>query len=164
MTATMRGRGPGCSVSWTPEKVVAAQDPVQAYAEYVQQALGVPWPTLKDMMILRRKVKEFFSHYPTLNMFTLCRLVPWAKNRRMRFGRVWAVIECFRDAFKDGAIPELGLDGQREQPVETRVARALEVETSQTWRRILIGCEGTKTRRLMIDTWERERGLLRGVH
>lgn len=163
MTATMKVRRPGWLTQWTPDKVATAQDPVLAFAEYAQQTLGVPWPTIADLKILRLKINEFFEHYPRLNYFTLCRVVTWAKARHRRFKRVWCVVEAFRDAYLDGALPELD-PNHSEASVEERITAALQVETSQAWRRILIGAQGTTTRREMLAKWETERGSTCGVH
>jgi hypothetical protein len=143
--------------------VVNAPDPVVAFAEYVQQKLGVPWPTAKDMNILRSKIKEFFGHYPKLTYFTLCRIVEWARARHRRYDRVWKVIDAFRYAWKDGALPELDPD-RAETTVEERITAALTVETNPMWRRCLIGAAGVEARRRIIDEWETKAGGVRGTH
>lgn len=149
--------------TWTPQLVSDAPDPVAAFAEYAQQKLGVPWPTANDMRILRKKVTEFFGHYPRLTITTLCRVVDWAKSRRRRFDRVWKVVEAFRYAYKDGFLPELDPAG-RDEDVETRIAAALAVETDPNWRRWLIVADGVTARTKTITDWEHERGSACGVH
>lgn len=134
-----------------------APDPVVAFAEFTQQKLGVPWPTQKDMNILRAKINEFFEHYPKLSYYTLCRVVEWCRQRHRRYDRVWKVIGAFRYAYVDGVLPELAPD-QMEEPVEQRIAAALAVETGERWRRALIGAEGTEARRQVIAEWEAKRG------
>lgn len=164
MTATMhRSGGNGWLTTWTPQLVVDAPDPVVAFANYVQQKIGVPWPTLQDMKILRGKIKEFFSHYPKATFHTLCRIVDWARARRRRFDRVWKVVEAFRLAWVDGALPELN-PSDRDDSVEARIAAALEAETDQVWRQWLIGAEGTKARREVVEDWEDQRKAACGVH
>jgi hypothetical protein len=143
--------------------VVNAPDPVVAFAEYVQQKLGVPWPTQKDFAILRHKITEFFEHYPRLNYFTLCRVVDWARSRHRRYDRVWKVVDAFRYAWTDGAIPELAPD-QTDEGVEARITAALAVETSATWRRCLLGATGAKARRQIIEEWEAKKGATSGTH
>lgn len=171
MTATMYGSGGrwrhrtggGYLTTWTPQLVVDAPDPVNAFAEFAQQRLGVPWPTQRDMAILRKKIGEFFDHYPRLTFHTLCRVVEWARQRRWRFDRVWKVIDAFRRAWTDGAIPELDPAQQRDERLDASIAQALESETDPVWRRWLIGAEGEDARRKVLEDWRAER-VTGGVH
>jgi len=144
--------------------VTSAPDPVVAFAEYVQQKLGVPWPTAKDLAILRKKITEFFAHYPKVTYFTLCRVVEWAKSRHRRYDRVWRVIDAFRYAYSDGVLPELDPDDHADDSVEARITAALADETSPTWRRYLIGASGVSARRQIIEEWEAKRGVASGAH
>jgi hypothetical protein len=148
--------------NWTPEKVATAPDPVVAFAEYAQQRLGVPWPTQKDLNILRAKIGEFFRHYNKVTYYTLCRVVDWCRARRRRFGRVWMVIGEFRNAFAAGALPELEPDATDER-VEARITVALTSETQPAWRARLIGAEGRTARTRAVQDWERLRGA-GGIH
>ena len=149
--------------TWTPQKVLDAPDPVVAFAEYTQQRLGVPWPTQADLRILRRKVREFFAHYPKLTYGTLCRVVEWARSRRRRFDRVWKVVDAFRLAWVDGVIPELAPDAT-DDSVEERITAALAVETDPWWRRTLIGAQGRDARAQVIGEWQTIRGAACGTH
>jgi hypothetical protein len=137
--------------------VVNAPDPVIAFAEYAQQKLGVPWATKKDLCILRKKTNEFFSHYPKLNFYTLCRVVDWCRSRDRRYDRVWKIVDAFRYAWRDGAIPELMPD-QAEDRIEERINVALCTEKTEGWRRALIGAQGVTARRRIIDEWEAAHG------
>jgi hypothetical protein len=163
MTATMHRSGGSWLTTWTPERVVSAPDPVVAFAEFVQQKLGVPWPTQKDLAILRKKITEFFEHYPKLTYFTLCRVVEWCRSRHRRYDRVWKVIDAFRYAWTDGVLPELDPD-QTDDSVEDRITAALAVETSPTWRRYLLGATGVSARRQIIEEWEAKKGTTSGAH
>lgn len=143
--------------------MVKAPDPVIAFAEYAQQKLGVPWPTQKDLAILRHKITEFFTHYPKLTYYTLCRVVEWARSRHRRYDRVWKVIDAFRYAWTDGVLPELD-PNQTDDTVEARINAALIVETSPTWRRHLLGATGASARRQIIEEWEAKKGAPSGTH
>lgn len=135
--------------------VANAPDPVLAWAEYVQQTLGVPWPTVRDQAILRNRVQDFFDRYPRADWYTLCRLVQWCKNRKKRDARVWMVLDRFRAAWVAGALPELD-PSTVDDNVEARIAAALERESNPTWRRRLLGAVGAQARRVAIDAWEAE--------
>lgn len=140
------------SVTWTPDLVQEATDKPLALAQYIEQRLGVPWPTGKDQLIFRKQVKEFFVHYPDVDYFTLCRLVNWCKSRNRRYGRIIHVIDEFREAWKAGALPEL--DPQNRDPeVEAAIARALSWENDPTWRRWLMGASGIEARRNALLEW-----------
>ncbi len=138
--------------TYTPETVASADDPVMAFAEYAQQTIGVPWPTVQDRKILRKKINEFFEHYPQADFYTLCRIVGYCKQRRKRFGRVWAVVEQFRDAYEDGFLPEL--DPSSDDPdLELKIEQVLEAETDPDWRRRLLGATGQAARREAYNEW-----------
>lgn len=148
---------------WTPDKVQQAADehaadgPV-AFASYAQQELGVAYPTVKDMAILRKKIKEFFALYDTADYHTLCRIVFWAKNRKRkkRFNKTWALVEAWRDALAQGALPELER-GAVDPGLEAEIQRALEVEQRPEWRRRLLGAAGAEARQKAILDWEASR-------
>lgn len=146
--------GQGWLTRWTPAMVAGAPDPALAFAEYSQQLLGIPWPTAKDQVILRARVKQLFEHYPRADYFTLCRLAQWCKTRKKRLPRIWMLVDCFRAAWAAGALPEL--DPQADEAIDDRVARALEAETGDSWRQRLLCTTGT-ARQAAIEEWEQQR-------
>lgn len=140
---------------WTAEDVFEAKDPCAAFADYCQQRIGVPYPTIKDMRILRRHVKDFFKNVPDATWYTLCRVADWCKARRKRPQRVWMVVLHFRKAWSDGYLPELDPAEQAiDETVERRVKVALAVETNEWWRRRLLGSSGVGARKEAITEWE----------
>lgn len=143
--------------TWTPDDVQAHEDQAVAFSEYAQQTLGVPWPTIKDQMILRKKAKEFFKHYPHTDWRTLCRVVQWAANRKKRYAHVWAIVDAFRYAYKDGALPELDPQNQTNQPVEDQIYEALQHETDEVWRRRLMLAQGVTQQKEVLREWHRTR-------
>lgn len=148
--------GQGWLTRWTPEMVAHAPDPALAFCEYAQQTLGVPWPTREDQCILRRRVKELLDRYPHADYFTLCRLVQWCRAHKKRKPRVWMVVDCWRDAWVAGALPELD-PTHADDDVERRIRAALDVEQRQSWRRRLLSAIGPAARRAAVDAWEAER-------
>jgi hypothetical protein len=143
--------------TWTPEKVQAAQDKPRAFAEYCQQTIGTPWPTLKDMTILRKKIKEFFEHYPRCDYRSLCRVANWCRARKRRPTRAWLVIESFRDAWRDGYLPELDPAERREENIEEAITFALDEEHRPEWRRRLMAARGVEARREAYQEWLNDR-------
>lgn len=144
--------------TWTPDEVQNAPDPAKAFAEYAQQSLGVPWPSYKDLILLRKKAKEFFEHYPDADWRTLCRVVTWAANRKRRYARVWALVDDFRRAYRDGALPELSPGVVRQSAsVQEMVDDALKVETDEVWRRRLLLADGRMQQEEVLAAWRRER-------
>jgi hypothetical protein len=143
--------------TWTPDKVASAPDPCSAFIEYVQQVLGVPWSTIKDETVLRKRIAEFFEHYPKADFHTLCRVVQWCKSQRLRFTRAYFVIDKFRDAWAAGALPELDVPNA-DDALEVEIARALTMEADETWRARLIGTAGVDLRRSVFDEWATAHG------
>jgi hypothetical protein len=143
--------GQGWLTYWTPEKVVNAPDPAMAWAEYVQQTMGVPYPTIRDMTVLRRKITDFFDHHPQADFYTLCRVAGWCRSRNRRFQRIWMVVDAFRDAYVAGALPELQ-PVQHDENLEAGITDALAQETDPAWRRRLLMCAGD-ARRDALQEW-----------
>lgn len=137
---------------WTPELVQTAEDPPLAFASYVQQTAGCPWPTLKDQSILRRKCKDFFKQYPDATWFTLCRVVDWVKGQRKRHARVWMYVDRFRDCWAAGQLPELDY-GAVDTDLEVAIEKALQTETREGWRARLIGTTGPESRKKVYEEW-----------
>lgn len=146
-------------IVWTPAKVQNADDKPRAYAEYLQQTMGVPWPTAKDLVILRRKIKEVFENYPQADYYTLCRLAAWCKSRRKRYSRVWMVVETLRDAWAAGALPELDPEGE-DKELEEKIAEALKTEEREGWRRRLMGASGRTARKEAYEEWQQSNSQL----
>jgi hypothetical protein len=147
--------GQGWVTDWTPDKVAAAPDPLIAFSNYIEQALGVGFPTKKDLIILRRRVNELFKRYPKADYYTLCRLVAYQRSRHRRFVRVYTVLDSFRDAMAAGALPELRRDNGN-GAVEERLQTILANESCPRWRARLLACPDDESRRAVIADWEHE--------
>jgi hypothetical protein len=148
---------PSTLTVWTPDRIAGAPDPAVAFAGYLQQTMGIPWPTVKDLVILRKECQQIFDHYPQANWFTMCRIAEHLCRRKQRFERVWRVPQEFRVVWADGAIPELDASNCIDPRLERRVEYALERETDPTWRRRLLLTTGDE-RINAVHEWERERG------
>lgn len=144
-------------VRWTPELVAAAEDPNEAFSLYCQQQLGVPWPTVKDKTIMKKKINDLFATTPQADWFTLCRTVQYCKSRRRRFERVWMVVEMVREAYGKGLLPELAVT-EDEAAFEAEVEKALEVEDRPDWRARLLGARSSTARRSTLEEWKLSRG------
>lgn len=138
---------------WTPSDVQNAADPAKAFADYCQQTMGVPWPTIGDLKILRKKANEFFEHYPQADWTTLCRVAQWCRSRKRRCSRVWLVVDEFRNAWAKGGLPELDPRDNADERVEEGIERALEAEERPEWRRRLIAARGVDARREAYQEW-----------
>lgn len=143
--------------TWTPDDVQHAPDPAHAFAEYVQQTLGVPWPTVKDMAILRKKCREFFEHYPQVDWRTLCRVVVYMRNRKRRVPRMWMVVDEFRKAYTAGQLPELDPHRRDDEAITARINEALAVEDDEIWRRRLVLAEGAVHQQEVFQQWQSAR-------
>lgn len=150
-TAHSLGQG-GILTTWTPELVANAPDPTRAFAFYVQQVLGVPLATAKDLVVLRQRINDVFDRCPQATYYTLCRVVGWARRKRIRRARVYLVVDLLPEAWADRALPELD-EPVVDKKVEQRIADALTVETDPSWRRRLIGAMGTSARSRVLNDW-----------
>jgi len=129
----------------------------ESLARYIQQTVGVPWPTLKDMTVLRRSVNEFFQHYPDLDYLTLCRVADWCRSKKRRFARVWQVVPQFRWAYADGALPEVDQVRHTDVDVEDAIREAVAVETDDVWLDRLVCSQGRSLRREVLERWNQQR-------
>lgn len=134
--------------TWRPADVHSAED----FAQYCQQFLGCPWPTLKDKILLQKKINDLFQRYPQLDYYSLCRIAAWMKSKKKRPARVWMVVESFRDAWQAGALPELDPAERKDKSLEERIEAALQNEERPEWRRRLMGSRGD-ARREVYESW-----------
>ena len=142
---------------WTPEDVAEADDKPLAFANYVQQTLGCPWPTKQDQIVLRKRLKECFEAIPEADYYTLCRTVQWARARKRRPPRVWMVVDYVRDAWSQGALPELDPANRTDKKLEEAIAAALKIEKRDGWRRRLLGAQGLDARQEAYRAWREDR-------
>lgn len=142
---------------WTAHDV-AAQKSVplksKALANYMQQKLGVPYPTVQDMVILRAKVKKLFAEYPHADWKTICKIVDYCKSVRYRPNRAWAVLDKHREAWAAGFVPELDFNFQPPTPdLDERMADALAAEKRPGWRRRLLMAQGPEQKKAVLEAW-----------
>lgn len=140
------------TTNWTPEMVVAAPDPVIGLANYIEQILGVGFPTKNDLLILRRRVNEIFEHYPKANYQTMCRIVQYNKQIKRKFARVYTVIDSFREAKAAGWLPEL--TSPHDEDLRDRILKILLVETDREWRARFLACPDDEARRFVLAEYD----------
>lgn len=140
----------------TPEKIMSLPEVEQpeGYAQYLQRELGIPWPTQQDMIVLRKKIKEFFEQYPHATYYSLCRIADWCKVKKRRYERVWMVPAQYRSAWAAGYLSELSEDSD-DDAVERAISRALEIEDRPGWRQRLLCTVGRAARREALAEWEK---------
>lgn len=142
---------------WTPEDVMANDDPAMAFACYCQQIMGTPWPTIKDQVVLRKAAAEFFEYYPHATWHTLCKVALWCKQKKKRCPRVHLVVNAFRDAWADGALPELDAN-RTDTSLEDKIKALLESgELDEGWRARFARTTGTEARRAAYEDWVNSR-------
>lgn len=151
------GTGQGSLTTWTPEMVANAPDPTMAFALYAQQVLGVPFSTVKDLVALRARVQDVFNRCPQATYYTLCRVVVWARQKKIRKPRVYMIVDLVPEAWAARALPELD-EPVQDRRVEQGIADALSVENDPSWRRRLIGAMGTTSRSRVLNDWMLSRG------
>lgn len=125
----------------------------EAFCEYAEQMLGIPFPTTRDKVLLKTKAEEIMARYPQMNWRIFCRVVDYLRSRNKRPPRMWMVIEHFREAWSAGQIPELDPRDREDEGLERLISAALEVESDDYWRRRLIGSRGPEARRRTFEAW-----------
>lgn len=133
------------------------KDP-KSYANYVQQNIGTPYPTVKQMVILRKNIKSLFDQYPDADYGTLVRLVEWAKAKNKKFAHSYALVASFRYAWKDGYLPELDPNPTRE--IDQAIEAALSKETDEEWCRRLAMASGIEVKTEIYEAWRRKEAAL----
>lgn len=151
--------GPQCShragqawlTTWTPDKVAAAPDPIVALGNYMQQLLGIAFPTMSDLAAIRKHTNEIADYYPSATVATLCRVVQYAKSKKRRPTRGAQVMGMWREAMAAGYLNEL--DPNNDQALIDQIYTILETETDERWRMRLLCCLDNDSRRLAISDW-----------
>lgn len=143
--------------TWTPADVAAQKTVAQksiAYANYMQQKLGVPYPTVKDMIVLRKKIKALFEQYPNADWKTLCKIVDYCKSVRYRPNRAWAVLDKHREAWAAGFVPEMDFNYKPPEPaIDDRITDALAAEKRPGWRRRLLMAQTPEQKKGVLEQW-----------
>jgi hypothetical protein len=159
MTATRVKWGPQCShragqswlTTWTPDKVAAAPDPIVGLANYMQQNLGIAYPTMADLAAIRHHANDIAAYYPAATTYTLCRVVQYVRSKKRRPTRGAQAMGMWREAMAAGYLNEL--DPNNDQALIDQIYVILETETDERWRRRLLCCADNDSRRLAISDW-----------
>jgi hypothetical protein len=130
-----------------PEDVVDAD----TFSNYVRQVFGTPG-NITDLVVLRKKLKEYQNTWPNADWNALLRTVDWAKARRKRPAHCYYIVDWVRYAWADGYLPELDAKPV-DEALEDAIREALQVETDPEWRRRLAGSEG-RARKEVYLAWK----------
>lgn len=114
----------------------------ETFAAYCQQTIGVPYPTHRDLVVLRKRAKEFFAENPRANWQTMVRVADWCNNNRRRFPQTYGVFSQVRFAWAAKYVPELDPVQRVDVALEERITAALAQETDAQWRRRLMIATG----------------------
>jgi hypothetical protein len=146
---------------WTPEDVQAQRthkDHMVAFANYVQQQLGSPYPTNGDFAILRGKAKQIFDQFPHADWRTLCKIVRYCKSKKKRPPRAWMVLDQYREAWSAGFAPELDFNFVAPDiDLDAELAGVLLQEEHPSWRRRLVMAQGLEAKKGVLSAWQKER-------
>jgi hypothetical protein len=116
-------------------------DSADALIEFAQRRLGVPFPTMKDRLALKKQAKWFLEHNPTATWHTLAKVVEWAHAKKRRPAAVYSIVTMAKYAWSDGWLPEL--DAKEDTSYEDGIIAALQVETDPEWRHKLMSGYGS---------------------
>lgn len=143
--------------SFTKRLEVADVVDAKTFARFCQQELGVPYPSGKEIAGLQRALKAFFRDNPKITYPMLCRVVGYAKNRRLRPSKAAVVPQLIGKAWGAGYLPELDARNEPDEQIERDIERALSIETDPERRRVLLCSRGNDTRREVLAAWQRQR-------
>lgn len=138
----------------TRENVVDSK----TFARYVQQRLGVPYPTAKNLVILNKAIKSFFEEYPHLGYESLCNLVDWAKARNKRFADTYVLVNMYRFAWQDGFLPELDPIDFEAQSFQEKEDFLLDRESDPYWRNKIMDAQTVDAKQAIYEAWESQYG------
>ena len=137
----------GCSLNYRDVKTY------NDFTAFMQQAVGCPIPTKKDIAITRKKLNELQENYPDVQLGLLAQgLVEWAKTRHKRFESVWRIVACWKYAFKDGFLPDMNTVKMGE--LDELIEGALEIESDPRWRERLQYSIGETARSEVVEAWK----------
>lgn len=137
----------------TPEQVTTSD----LLCTYIEQQTGTPWSSGKDIALFRKKCKEFFEHYPYLDYQSLVHVADWCRRTKRRYSHTWKVVDAFRYAYADGALPEVDHRRHVDPNMEAEIEEAITLETDDTWKRQLICTQNVQTRKEVLDNWRTHR-------
>lgn len=129
----------------------------KSYANYVQQNLGTPYPNTKQLIILRKNIKQLFELYPEADYTTLIKMVEWAKSKKKKFAHSYALVASYRYAWRDGYLPELDPNPTKE--IDAAIEAALAQETDEEWCRRLAMASGIDVKTEIYTAWKRKEAV-----
>lgn len=136
--------------------ITEVSDPI-TLSRYIQQRTGAPAPTIKEMVMFRKKVSAFFVSYPHLGYPTLCRVADWASRNRRRYATVWHCVNDWKYAYARGAIPEIDDQKHADPKTDQAIGEVLAMEQDPTWRLRFMGTQDRTIRRELLKTWTQTR-------
>lgn len=135
---------------------------VRTFANYVQQRLGTPFPSIVNLNKMKTQANNFFSQYPDADWPTLVRVVEFCKARKRRPAHCYGVMGQIRHAYAAGYLPELEPRERADTDLESEIAKALIVEQDAKWRERLMASTGVEVRRKVYVAWCTERQVTYG--
>lgn len=143
----------------------------KTFARYCSQQTGTPYPTGKQIAILRKNIKELFEQYPSMDYHSLCRIVEWSKAKHKRYATPGGMLGGgMRFAWRDGYLPECSpgwvpLDPETEDNIAVAVQKEMYDDAAPadpSWLHRLANSRGNAQRKGVYEQWLLERGPLFG--
>lgn len=126
----------------------------KTFARYVQQRLGTPYPTVKNLVILNKAIKDFFESYPHVGYDSLCNMVDWAKAKNKKFAETYSLVSVYRYAWKDGFLPELDPVNVESENFQVKEDELLNNETDPYWRNKIISAQTIEAKEQIYNLWK----------
>jgi hypothetical protein len=130
----------------------------QSLANYACYTTGIPYPANRDIAKAQKQCKLILDEYPQLTWQSLCKVADWSRAKKRRFARMHTLFSQFRDAYAAGYLPELDPNTyEAGDEVETGIVEALQVETDDYWRSVLLRSSGPDARQRVFYAWREAR-------
>jgi len=122
-------------------------------ARFCQQQTGIPYPTGKQIALLKKAIKGFFAAYPDASYSSLTNLVMWSKIRDRRYAHVANLVNGgVRYAYMEGFLPEL--DPRRKNDnIDRLIDEALQVEKDPQTRAVLLNAWTETSKKQIYEDW-----------
>lgn len=125
----------------------------ETLATYCQQQTGIPYPTGKQIAILKQAINKFFAAYPDASYSSLTNLVNWSKVKERRYAHIANLVNGgVRYAYMDGFMPEI--DPRRKKDnIDCLIDEALRIERDPQTRAMLLNAWSDSTKTQIYEDW-----------
>lgn len=132
----------------------------ETLARFCQEQTGIPYPTGKQMSLLKTSIKKFFVAYPDASYSSLTALVQWSKDKNRRYAHISNLVNGgIRYAYMAGYIPEID-PRTKKGNIDSLIDAALREEKNASRRMALMNPWTQEAKETAYIEWLREKELV----